>query len=71
VLTDWLKRAVELPSRRRTCTPEVVWAVILFAAAFTRSVAAACAAITDAPAGQAIWDCLGLALPRRRRTLER
>jgi putative transposase len=71
VLTDWLSRAVRLPARRRTCTPEVVWRVILFAAAFARSVAAACGAIASAPSGQAIWDCLGAALPRRRRTLER
>lgn len=71
VLTDWLGRSVQLPKRRRTCTPEAVWRVILFAAAFARSVAAACAAIADAPSGQAIWDCLYLALPKRRRTLER
>ena len=71
VLTDWLGRAVQLPKRRRTCTPEVVWKVVLFAAAFARSVATACAAIATAPSGQAIWDCLYLALPKRRRTLER
>ncbi|QEG29706.1 hypothetical protein GobsT_45040 [Gemmata obscuriglobus] len=57
VLTDWLGRAVQLPRRRRRCTPEVVWQVILFAAAFARSVATACAAIAQAPSGQAIWDC--------------
>ncbi|AMV27387.1 hypothetical protein VT84_23510 [Gemmata sp. SH-PL17] len=71
VLTDWLGRAVPLPKRRRTCTPEVVWRVVLFAAAFARSVAAACTAIASAPSGQAIWDCLYLTLPKRRRTLER
>src|SRR5690349_16307129 len=71
VLTDWLGRAVRLPGRRRTCTPGVVWTVVLFAAAFARSVAAACAAVASAPSGQAIWDCLYLALPKRRRTLER
>lgn len=70
VLTDWLARAVGLPNRR-TCTPEVVWRVILSAAAFTRSVAAACDAIVGAPSGQAVWDCLSVALPKRRRTLER
>ncbi|HYH65709.1 MAG TPA: transposase [Urbifossiella sp.] len=70
VVTDWLTRAVQLP-RRRTCTPEVVWKVVLFAAAFARSVAAACAAIPAAPSGQAVWDCLYAALPARRRTLER
>ncbi len=71
VLTDWLTRAVGLPARRRACTPEVVWKVVLFAAAFARSVAAACDAIATAPSGQAVWDCLYLALPKRRRTLER
>src|SRR5829696_2836152 len=71
VLTDWLTRAVRFPTRRRTCTPAVVCQVILFAAAFARSVAAACAAIAEAPSGQAIWDCLRATLPKRRRTLER
>ncbi|HEY1190629.1 MAG TPA: transposase [Gemmata sp.] len=67
VLTDWLGRAVRLPPRRRTCTPETVWSVVLFA----RSIATACAACAGVPSGQAIWDCLYLALPERRRTLER
>lgn len=71
VLTDWLDRAVRLPARRRTCTPGVVWKVILFAAAFARSIAAACNALPAGPSGQAVWDCLRLALPKRRRTLER
>jgi putative transposase len=70
VLTDWLTRAVRLPVRR-ICTPEVVWTVVLFAAAFARSVAAACAALAGAPSGQAIWDSLSVALPKGRRTLER
>jgi hypothetical protein len=34
-------------------------------------VAAACGAIVGAPSGQAIWDCLWVALSKRRRTLER
>jgi hypothetical protein len=71
VLTDWLGRAVRLPTRRRTCTPDAVWRAILFAAAFARSLAAACAAIAGAPSGQAIWDVLYATLPKRRRTLER
>src|SRR5947207_3147258 len=69
VLTDRLARAVRLPERRRTCTPELVSRVILFASAFARSVAAACDAIA-APSGQATWDCLAATLPERRRTLE-
>jgi Transposase DDE domain len=71
VLTDWLARAVRLPTRRRTCTPPVIWQVVLFAAAFARSVAAACAAMPGAPTGQAVWNGLYAALPKRRRTLER
>jgi hypothetical protein len=70
VLTDWLSQVVRLP-KRHTCTPEVVWRVILFAAAFARSVAAACDAIATAPSSQAVWDCLRITLPKRRRTLER
>lgn len=70
VLTDWLSRAVRLPEGRRVCTPTVIWNVILFAAAFARSVAAACAAVASAPSGQAVWDCLYATLPKRRRTLE-
>lgn len=70
VLTDWLSRAVRLPEGRRVCTPAVIWNIILFAAAFARSVAAACAAVASAPSGQAVWDCLRAALPKRRRTLE-
>ena len=72
VLTEWLGRGVELPRKgKRRCTPTLVWRVVLFAAAFARSVAAACAAIAEAPSGQAVWDCLYAALPKRRRTLER
>src|SRR5262245_49309144 len=70
VLTGWLGRAVPLPGGRRRCAPDVVWQVVLFAAAFGRSLAAACAALAGAPTGQAVWDCLYAALPRRR-TLER
>jgi putative transposase len=69
VLTAWLSAAVHLPARR-TCGPGVVWHVLLWAAAFARSLAAACDAIPGAPTGQAVWDALRAALPRRRRTLE-
>lgn len=72
VLTDWLTRAVHVPVRgARRCTPGVVGHVVLWAAAFARSVAAVCAARTAAPSGQAIWNALYAALPQRRRTLER
>jgi putative transposase len=45
--------------------------VVLWAAAFARSVAAVCAARASAPSGQAIWNALYAVLPKRRRTLER
>src|SRR3954469_16773170 len=70
-LTAWLSAAVRLPAGRRKCTPAVVWHVLLWAAAFARSVAAACGAAPGAPTGQAVWDALRAALPKRRRTLER
>ena len=54
VLTDGLSRAVRLPEGGRVCPPTVVWNVLLFAAAFARSVAAACAAVASAPSGQAV-----------------
>jgi putative transposase len=69
-LTAWLATAVRLPAGRRKCTPGTVWHVLLWAAAFARSVAAACDAIPAAPSGQAVWDALRAALPKRRRTLE-
>jgi Transposase DDE domain len=70
-LTAWLSAAVRLPPRRRKCAPAVVWRALLWAAAFARSLAAACQAIPGAPTGQAVWDALRPALPKRRRTLER
>ena len=67
VLVAWLSAAVRRPARR-TCTPAVVWQVLVWAAAFARSVAAACQAIPGAPTGQAVGDALRAALPNRRRT---
>ena len=71
VLTAWLSAAVRLPADRRRCMPGVVWHVLLWAAAFAGSLAAACQTIPNAPTGQAVWDALRPALPRRRRTARR
>jgi putative transposase len=65
-----LSAAVRLPPVRRKCHPDVVWQILAWAAAFARSLAAASAAIPGAPTGQAVWDALRPALPKRRRTLE-
>ncbi|QEG26158.1 hypothetical protein GobsT_08970 [Gemmata obscuriglobus] len=69
VLTDWLGRRSSCPSGAALAPRGRVAGGL--AAAFARSVAAACAAIASAPSGQAIWDCLYLAPPERSRTLER
>jgi len=69
-LTAWLSAAVRLPARRRKATPAVVWQVLVWAAAFARSLAAACQAVPGTPTGQAIWNVLRASLPKRRRTLE-
>jgi putative transposase len=71
VLTGWLSAAIRLPTGRRKCLPVTVWQVLVWAAAFARSLAAACQVIPGAPTGQAVWDALRAALPKRRRTLEK
>jgi len=71
VLTAWMSDAIRLPATRRKCSPAAVWQLLLWAAAFARSLAAACAATPGAPTGQAVWNALRAALPKRRRTLER
>mgnify|MGYP006933267195 CR=1 FL=1 len=65
--TARLSAAIRLPAGRREATPGVVWQVLLWAAAFARSLAAARDAIPVAPTGRGIWDALRASLPRRRR----
>src|SRR5437763_58457 len=69
-LAAWVPAAIRLPARRRRCAPGTARQVLLWAAAFARSVAAARAAVPSAPTGQATGDALRVALPGRRRTPE-
>jgi putative transposase len=54
---------VRLPDPGRKCRACVLWAVLFYAASRTTSLAAACAALRDAPSDTAAHDALLAALP--------
>jgi hypothetical protein len=58
-----LQKHLRLPERGRKCTPGVLWTVLLYAAARITSLAAACAALRDAPSDTAAHDALLAGLP--------
>src|SRR5579871_422165 len=58
-----LQKHLRLPQRGRKCTPGVLWTVLLYAAARITSLAAACAALRDAPSDTAAHDALLAGLP--------
>jgi Transposase DDE domain len=58
-----LQRHLQLADHRRQCTPAVLWAILCWAAARISSLAAACAALKDAPCDQAVRDALLASLP--------
>jgi Transposase DDE domain len=60
---DRLQGALHLRDHGPKCTAQIVLAVLFWAAARMASVAAACAALTDAPCDQAIRDALLATLP--------
>jgi DDE family transposase len=66
----WLMQAELLRDRGRWCTPDVVWSILLRAAARLISVFAACRDLANAPSQQAVFDALEAGLPRTLRTLE-
>lgn len=69
----WLMEAEVLKKqgRRHTCTPTLVWSVVLHAAARLTSVFAACRDLANAPSQQAIFDALEAGLPRTLPVLEK
>lgn len=69
---QWLVQAelLKLP-RARSCTTDVVWSILLRAAARAISVFAACADLGRAPSSQAIYDALEAGLPKTLPVLER
>jgi len=58
-----LQKHLRLPDRGRKCTAGVLWTVLLYAAARITSLAAACAALRDAPSDSAAHDALLAGLP--------
>ena len=58
-----LQQQVRLPEGGRKCRPAVLWAVLFYAASRIASLAAACAALRDAPSDTAAHDALLAGLP--------
>src|SRR4051795_9579695 len=58
-----LQQQVRLPDAGRKCRPAVLWAVLFYAASRLASLAAACAALRDAPSDTAAHDALLAGLP--------
>lgn len=68
---DWLIRAKLLKDHGPLCTAEVVWNIVLRAAARMTSIFAACRDLANAPSEQAVFDALSDGLPRTLSVLER
>jgi hypothetical protein len=66
----WLLQAELLKERGKQCTADVVWSILLRAAAKLASVFATCRDLANAPSQQAVFDALEAGLPRTLRTLE-
>lgn len=58
-----IQRHVRLPDHGRKCRASVLWAVLFYAASRITSLAAACAALRDAPSDTAAHDALVAGLP--------
>lgn len=58
-----IQRHVRLPEQGRKCRAAVLWAVLFWAASRITSLAAACAALRDAPADSTAHDALLAGLP--------
>jgi putative transposase len=59
-----LQRHLRLADHGRKCTASTLWAVLLYAAGRITSLAAACAALRDAPCDSAVHDALLATLPQ-------
>jgi hypothetical protein len=58
-----LQKYIRLPDHGPKCRAGVLWTILLYAAARTISMAAACAALVDAPSDTAVHDALMASLP--------
>jgi hypothetical protein len=69
---QWVVQAELLkPNNRRICTIEVVWSIVLRAAAQLISIYAACVDLANGPSDQAVFDALNAGLPKTLSVLER
>jgi hypothetical protein len=67
---DWLAIGLRLVTRGTKCTPNVVYQVLLCAAALAISVGMACRDLLRGVSDQAVYDALAAGLPKRVRDLE-
>jgi hypothetical protein len=58
-----IQKHLRLPEQGRKCRPGILWAVLFWAASRITSLAAACAALRDAPSDTAVHDALLAGLP--------
>ncbi len=70
-VSSWLSEAVALPDHGWKCTGDVVWMLLIRAAARQQSICAACRDLKDAPSDQAMLNALRDGLPKYVRVLER
>lgn len=69
---QWLVQADLLKQqKRRKCTVEVIWSILLRAAAQLISISAACLDVDEGPSDQAVFDALEAGLPKTLSVLER
>jgi putative transposase len=66
----WLSESLQLAGRGTKCTPQVLWNIVLLAAARMTSLFAACRDLAGAPCDHAVRHALRTGLPKRARTLE-
>jgi cell division protein ZapA (FtsZ GTPase activity inhibitor) len=67
----WLMQGELLKNRARICTAQVVWSILLRAAARMTSVFAACRDLANAPTQEAVFDALMAGLPKTLSVLEK
>lgn len=68
---SWLDQALQFKDHGWKCTSNVLWQVVLLAAARMTSLFAACRDLSRAPSDQTVRDALRANLPKRPATLEK
>jgi Transposase DDE domain len=68
---SWLNESMRMKDHGWLCTSDVVWGIVLRAAARTCSLIAACRDLANGPSDQAVFDALRDGLPKTLRVLEK